>query len=74
MFPGLGPRAVLAPPPAHEHTCMKILILAGFLTLGVIYSEKYLGSIGHLQKLCQLFPQAYIYLKSAMLDMQANAA
>ena len=52
---------------------MKILFLAGFLTLGVIYSEKILGSIGHLQKLCKLFPQALIYLKSAMLNMQANA-
>ena len=53
---------------------MKTLILAGFLTLGVIYSEKNLGSIGHLQKLCKLFPQALIYFKSAMLNMQANAA
>ena len=27
----------------------------------------------HLQKLCKLFPQALIYCKSAMLNMQANA-
>ena len=53
---------------------MKILIQAGFLRQGVIYSEKISGSVGHLQKLCKLFPQALIYLKSAMLKMQANAA
>ena len=53
---------------------MKILFLPGFLTLGVIYSEKNLVSIGLLQKLCKLFPQGPIYLKSAMLNMQANAA
>ena len=35
---------------------------------------KILGSIGHLQKLCKLFRQALIYLKSAMFNMQANAA
>ena len=52
---------------------MEILILAGFLRLGMIYSGKNLGSIGHLQKLCKLFPQALIYLKSAVLNMQANA-
>ena len=48
-----------------DHTCMKILV--GFLCPGVIYSEKILGSIGHLQKLCKLFPQALIFLKGAML-------
>ena len=36
--------------------------------------RKKLGSIGLLQKLCKLFPQALVYLKSAMLNMQANAA
>ena len=36
--------------------------------------KKIWGSICHLQKLCKLFPQALIYLKSAMLNMQANAA
>ena len=50
-----------------EHTCMKILFLAGFLTLGVISSEKILRSVGHLKKLCKLFLQALIYLKGAML-------
>ena len=50
-----------------DHTCMKILFLAGFLNLGVIYSEKNVGSVGHLQKLCKLFPQALIFLKGAML-------
>ena len=43
-----------------------------FLTLGVIYSGKNMGST--LQKLCKLFTQALIYLKSAMLNIQANAA
>ena len=28
---------------SSEHTCMKILITAGFLTLGVIYSVKNVG-------------------------------
>ena len=37
------------------------------LNVGVIYSEKILVSIGHLQKLCKLFPQTLIYLKGAML-------
>ena len=50
-----------------DDTCMKILILADFLRPGVIYSEKHLGSIGHLQKLSKLFAQALVYLKSAML-------
>ena len=36
--------------------------------------KEILGSIGHLQKFCKLFPQALIYLKSAMLNMQSNAA
>ena len=36
--------------------------------------RKNLVSIGHLQKLCKLYPQALVYLKSAMLNMQANAA
>ena len=52
---------------SSEHTCMKILILAGLLTPGMIYSENNLGSIGHLQKLCNLFSQTLIYLKGAML-------
>ena len=53
---------------SSKHTCMQILILAGFLTLGLIYpEEKQLGSISQLQKLCTLFPQALIYLKVTML-------
>ena len=35
--------------------------------------QKQIGSIGHIQKLCKLFPQAWINLKSAMLNMHANA-
>ena len=31
-------------------------------------------AIGHLQKLRTLIPQALMYLKRAMLNMQANAA
>ena len=42
--------------------------------LGVIYSEKkLLRSVGPLQNLCKLFSQAFICLKNAMLNMQANA-
>ena len=42
---------------------MKTLILAGFLSLGFIYSKNILGSIGHLQNLCKLFPQAFLFEK-----------
>ena len=52
---------------SSDHPYMKILILVGFLGLGEIYSEKNLRSVGHLHKLCKLFPQALIYLKGAML-------
>ena len=52
---------------SSDHPCMKILFLVGFLGLGVIYSEKFLRSVCHLQKLCKLFPQALIYLKGEML-------
>ena len=34
---------------------------------GTLKSLQQLGSEGHLQKLCKLFPQALIYLKGAML-------
>ena len=53
---------------------MKIMFLPGFLTLGVIYSETNFGVHRSPQKLCKLFPQALIYLESATLNMQANAA
>ena len=52
---------------SSDHPCMKILFLVGFFGLGMIYSENFLMSVGHLQKLCKLFPQAVIYLKGAML-------
>ena len=52
---------------SSDHTCTKNSFLVGVLGLGVINSEKILGSVGHIQKLCKLFPQALIYLKGAML-------
>ena len=38
--------------------------MVGLLGIGVIYSEKHMRSVGHLRKLCNLFPQTAICLKS----------
>ena len=52
---------------SSDHPCKKILFLVGFLGLGVSTQKNCLRFVGQFQKLRKLFPQAYFYLKGAML-------